>query len=436
MLNDKGDPIGSPKDIVSETTDPIYDLNNKYRSSDKGPFYVYLEHTNKNLGRLFPIRIGYFLQESPEFKHDILDIKSIGIKRVKVEFKSHNVANSLVNHELVRKNNLVAFIPRFYTQKKGIVRMVDTFFEEDYLKNAILSEIPVVEVKRMKRKIVNSETNESSFVSRQMIIVTFLGNRIPDNITINLVKFNVEPYVSPVIQCFKCLRYGHTSEQCRSKPRCQKCSKEHTEQEVCDNDKCCLHCNSTEHNSLSKNCPAYLKQYNIKKTMAYHNTSFKEAEFLVNNPSYAKVTTNNRFDLFNNFDNFPELSTPSSSCNNTAWKKPKVNITQTKTNSQQIKKRKHISPPESPTHIKPQTYIEPQPHKTPMPTFITHPSPRDQLITYQNQIISQISSFIFQMFQKQQSLDENEIRNQLSLILNNKTDNSSMECISLSDEEY
>lgn len=436
MLNEKGDPIGSPTDIAPETTDPSYDINNKYRSIDKGPFYVYLEHLNKNLGRLFPIKIGYFLQESSEFKHDILDIKSIGLKRVKVEFKSYNVANSLVNHELIRKHKLIAFIPKFYTQKKGIVRMVDTFFEEDYLKNAIISETPVVEVKRMKRKVVNLETKESSLISRQMIIVTFLGNRIPDSIKINLVKFNVEPYFSPVIQCFKCLRYGHTSEQCRSNPRCQKCTKEHTEQEVCDGERFCLHCNSTEHNSISKNCPAYLKQYNIKKTMAYQNMSFKEAETLVNNPSYAKVTTNNRFDLLNNLDNFPELSTSNTSCNNAVWKKPKVNTTQIKNNTQQVKKRKHISPPESPIRTQPETYIQPQPYKTPMPTFIPHPFPRDQFITYQNQIISQISAFIFQMFQKQQAFDENEIRNQLSLILNNKNENNSMECISLSDEEY
>nr|CAH7737746.1 unnamed protein product [Callosobruchus chinensis] len=59
-----------------------YDLNNKYLSTDKGPYFVYMEHKSKNLGRLFPIKVGHFLQQNREFKNDILDIQSIVLNTI------------------------------------------------------------------------------------------------------------------------------------------------------------------------------------------------------------------------------------------------------------------------------------------------------------------------------------------------------------------
>lgn len=286
------------------------------------------------------------MQESPQFKKDILVIKSIGLKRVKVEFQSYTLANSLIEHEIIKKNNLIAFIPKFYTQKKGIIRAVDTFFDEKFIISEIDSSIPVVEVKRIKRRVVNSGTKEISYVNRQMVIITFLGNRIPDTVKLNLCNFIVEPYISPVVQCFNCLRYGHTAAQCKGKCRCKNCTKEHEPNVNCIEPKMCIHCNSLEHISVSKDCPIYTKQRNIKKTMAFHDASFKEAEFLVDNPSYAKVATNNRFDILKNTDNFPEL--PSHNSNSTfLLSKPKSIQNQQQSNHKQIK-RKHISPPETP----------------------------------------------------------------------------------------
>lgn len=418
MSDPKGDPKGPP-DKISIESQPVYDFNNKYQNSDKGPYFVYLEHVDKNLGRLFPIKVGYFLKESLEFKNDIVYIKFIGIKRVRVEFKSYHIANSLVNHNLIKSNSLIAFLPKFFTQTKGVIRMVDTFFSEFFLKTEIESDRPVVEVKRMKRWVIDPVSKQVSYVDRQMIIVTFLGNKIPDTVKMYLVRFNVESYVHPVVQCFKCLRYGHTHTQCKSKKRCQTCANQHEEDEEnkkCELEKYCIYCNTSDHSSIPRNCPDYIKQYNIKKTMAYQNTTFKEAQFLIENPTYAKISTNNRFDILKNDENFPEL--PSTGLNNFLLRKPKINHATDRNNSKLSKKRKCISPPISPTcNTSESTYTR---NSSQISSYnfnkdhsnMTHisaspsTSPKDNSSFNPNQIITQITSFIYEVIQKPESINE------------------------------
>lgn len=228
MINDTGG-LGSPGSSGQQTvsgknnnknidmsvdkneleTDRLIDFNNKYRSTDKGPYFVFIEHKDKNLGRLFPIRVGHYLTKT--YNKSILDIKSVGINRVKVILNTYEVANSLIDSDVIKQNNLIAYIPKIFTQKKGVIRNVDTFFDEKYLLESVISEKEVVEVKRMVRRIVDRE-GKTQMVKRQIIILSFLGNTIPNEVKINSVIFPVEPYIHPVVQCFKCLRYGHTKK--------------------------------------------------------------------------------------------------------------------------------------------------------------------------------------------------------------------------------
>lgn len=395
MDNQTGGPEPPGKKSTQETwqetmadqsvSTPTYDLNNRYSCTDNGPFFVYVEHINKNVGRLFPIRVGHYLFNNSDFKNDIMDIKSVGINRVKVIFKSYTVANRLINHDLIINNNLVAYIPKFYTHKKGVVKMVDTFFEEDYLKDAIQSNVRVVEVRRMKRRVTNAD-GTTNLVPRQIIIVTFLGNSLPSNIQINLVNFAVEPYIYPVVQCYKCFRYGHTLKLCKSNAKCKNCAKVYDTDHNCEKENpYCFHCKTEGHISTSKKCPYYIKQQNIKKIMASENVNFIEAEKILNNPSYAKITVNNRFSLLNNLNNYPELP-PSSNKSNTI--QPIIRRPSTQPTP---KKRKARSPvrPTSPLPIKNPATKKSQP-------IIPNPY-RDEFVQYREKLISGISLFISEM---------------------------------------
>nr|CAH7723635.1 unnamed protein product [Callosobruchus chinensis] len=443
MNEDSGGP-GPPSDtgIAGDTiTDKIsnsqpeesinnYDLNNKYLSTDKGPYFVYMEHKSKNLGRLFPIKVGHFLQQNREFKNDILDIQSIGLKRVKVVFRTYSIANKLIQHELVVNNDLVAFIPHFFTSRKGVIFMVDTFFKEDYLKNNILSSSTVVAVKRLKKKTFNTNTNQYEFSDRQMIVVTFLGNEIPREVTINLVKFKVEPFIHPVVQCFRCLRYGHTASQCKGKEKCQNCSEDHI------GDGCekiyCVHCKSSEHNSISKKCPMYTKQYNIKRIMAFQNKSFKEAESLAENPSY--ISTNNRFSVLNTIDNFPELPPSSYASVTNSIRKPSFRKNY-QTRLPPPKKRKTSNSQLTPGTSSGSTKISKSQPVIPNPY-------RDEFIQHKESMVLQVSSLIINLLNSPAPISQKDIQERLSAIFDTNTtlqnSNSNTEVIdisNLSDEE-
>lgn len=99
------------------------------------------------------------------------------------------------------------------------------------------------------------------------------------------MRLEVTPYVQQVLQCFQCLRYGHTAKACKSKPRCKYCGKycESTTAPNHDPQTCefkvnpsCLYCLG-DHEACNRLCPEYLRQKDIRLRMAFDNESFGEA---------------------------------------------------------------------------------------------------------------------------------------------------------------
>lgn len=186
--------------------------------------------------------------------------------------------------------------------------------EEELIK-IIKSDIPLKSVQRRYKNIVNKEGNNIK-VPRQQIIVTFDKLDLPQYIYIYKLRHNVDIWYSPVTQCFNCLRFGHTSNQCKSKKKCKNCGDDLSEGKIkCDSCKVsCIHCNTEGHNSTSKECPEFIKQKRTKETMANLNLSFKEAEKIVDNPSYASLVNKNKFaPLMSSNIDFPNLPTQKNS---------------------------------------------------------------------------------------------------------------------------
>lgn len=95
---------------------------------------MFVERTgdNANLDKLHPLRVAHILRKKLLVKH-IIDIKEMGKNRVKVVFNNIQGANDLVNNNNLAQENLRAFIPNHLLEKKGLIRGVDTYFDEEYI---------------------------------------------------------------------------------------------------------------------------------------------------------------------------------------------------------------------------------------------------------------------------------------------------------------
>lgn len=280
----------------------------RFKETHSGPFCIYVEHKEFNIGQLHPMRVGSILSEFPaDLQSSIIEVLSVGRNRIKVFMKSAASANFLIGHDIFLKHKLISYIPQHLLEKKGLVRNVDTSLSEEELLNKIVSPIPISNVKRLTR-ITHNASGEKVTIPRQMIVVTFSSLFIPDHVFVDYVRCPVETYISPVMQCFQCLRYGHSSRLCRGKKRCKTCGGEH--EGDCTNVTFCVHCKNSNHSSTSRSCPKYLQQKNIKNVMATKNVSFKEAEKMVSNPSlFSRVLKSNPFAPLSTLDGsqFPPL---------------------------------------------------------------------------------------------------------------------------------
>lgn len=182
---------------------------------------------------------------------------------------------------------------------------------------SIRSVIPVLEVKRLTRvatdrdtgKVIMDRDGKAKRVPRQLILVTFQGLTLPDYVYIDRVRCEVEKYVPPVIQCYRCFRYGHTKGQCKGSKVCKKCGQAHEEDLCQETSQFCIYCKNSDHSSTSKLCPQHEKQKKIKVTMSDFNLTFKEAEKVINFPSFSNVVRKNRYSVLQNLDShFPPLA--------------------------------------------------------------------------------------------------------------------------------
>ncbi|CAH1985388.1 unnamed protein product [Acanthoscelides obtectus] len=253
---EKPDYVLSADTAISRKSRPK-NTDNRFRNSDTGPYFVFVEHLDLNLGRLHPMKLGEKLAALAEYEKHILEISTVGRNRIKIELDSGDTANKLIEDSLFEANNLVAYIPNHLTEKRGKL--------------------------------------------------------LPQFVFINKVRCPVETYISPVMQCFQCLRYGHSASQCKSSRRCRKCGSADTD----NNHACnvyCVYCKNNSHDSTFRDCPEYKKQLRTKEAMANLNISFKEAEKVIDNPCYTSIIQKNRFaPLINSDIEFPPLTSSSQS---------------------------------------------------------------------------------------------------------------------------
>lgn len=184
---------------------------------------------------------------------------------------------------------------------KGVIRSFDlqTATEEEILEN--IKEQNVEHVKQIK----NKRGPTASY------ILTFKTPHLPKSSTAGYLNLPVEPYIPAPLRCFKCLKFGHTTEKCKLPTAvCKKCSKEGHDDTNCVNLPYCINCDDG-HEPLHRQCPSFLREKAIKKIQVEKKIPMAEAkeEYRRLNPwvlsqTFAQTTKGNNTQASNvNFNN-------------------------------------------------------------------------------------------------------------------------------------
>lgn len=265
--------------------DPTQIGRASYDANDHGPFVVHvqkIQSADDDGTTLHPVVFGRFLKKN--LFNNIVNgsLKRIGRNKMTLSFNNYTDANSFVTSNCLSANNMKAFIPTFNITRMGLVRGVPTEWSpEDIIEN---TNVPIgcgeiLKIRRLNYKVMVNNT--PTWKPSQTVVFTFDGQVLPKRVFMCYNSMPVKLYIYPTIQCFNCCRFGHTKAQCRSKPRCYKCGQGHTG-DTCnveeDRGSCCL-CSGL-HFASSKKCPEYVRQTNIKVTMAENSLSYIEASKL------------------------------------------------------------------------------------------------------------------------------------------------------------
>jgi len=270
----------------------------RYSARDVAPFMVHVTRSESDLSSgttLHPIKFGQLMLKL-NIKNVLPDgIKKIGRNRISVQFKAPEDANTfLANSELINKGYDTS-IPTYNITRMGIVRGVPVEWSDAEVIDNIKPPMgcgEILKVRRLNHKVINNDISEWKPTSS--VVITFDGQTLPNRVFCCYNSLPVNVYYFPTIQCFACCKYGHTKTQCRSKPCCYRCGDEHLGDGCTVEDLKCFYC-SGPHNAISKLCPEFVRQKNIKVIMAENNISYAEASKTLPPifKSYAEVTTSN-----------------------------------------------------------------------------------------------------------------------------------------------
>ncbi|XP_028170146.1 uncharacterized protein LOC114359832 [Ostrinia furnacalis] len=268
-----------------------------YSDQDKGPFLVHVSHMETDPSSpvfIQPMRFGKFLVTN-RIQGIVLDgVKKIGRNRISVEFVSPSAANNFLNNEILPLYKYVASIPTYNVTRMGLIRNIPTDWTMEELAETLTTPDGcgiLLKARRLNRKQVRD--GQSSWVPTQTVVVTFKGQVLPQRIFCCHNSIPVETYQLPTIQCLNCCRFGHVKAQCRSKPRCYRCTQPHPAEEcdVSEGKATCVNCLGP-HFAVNKSCPEHSRQKAIKITMSQDNISYSEAssQFQPVRKSYADAT--------------------------------------------------------------------------------------------------------------------------------------------------
>lgn len=256
--------------------------NERFKKDHGGPYKVTIrlmrEKALHKRGRN-AIKILQFLVRKVRIRPK--DMFMISHVAAEVTFENINDAHLCLDSigNLSEESGISARIEaRTLTCKGVITDWSDTILE---LWETITDHSKIFKLEKMYRRKWDKEKKTWTEEDTGNIIVTMKGSKIIPKLGLwdNTYHIKVRPYVSPVKQCYKCFRFGHTKEWCKSAEKCINCGdlKQKHVHELCTKPPSCVNCGG-DHKSTYKGCQERERNRDLHVIMAFRNCSFKNAE--------------------------------------------------------------------------------------------------------------------------------------------------------------
>ena len=295
------------------------------QSTQETPLIIIITPNENDADRFFSnsIKTYRLLEKSIFGKSEILDNKS-NLRR-KVQVVKIGKADHLDN--ILKMNKLGDFDIKCrlakernqQTPKKiykiGVIGPIGCGTDLDELKELIEEEgHQIYKVERLLRG------RKYNYEPTKKIKIWFESEDMPESIKMMSEKFNIEPFVPKVFQCYNCQTFNHHAKYCTAKTKCILCAGEHRLAECPnkENDrKKCANCGEAHTSNYSK-CPFIVKENEIQRIKAHEGVSYSDA--------VKKISKNTE----NNSNNTtPSTSQTTAPTNNIGQKQPERRYSQT-----------------------------------------------------------------------------------------------------------
>ncbi|KAL0902064.1 hypothetical protein ABMA27_000024 [Loxostege sticticalis] len=279
-------PVADFTDEDEETKHAPYLKKNHIRSypenSPGNVFPVFIQSTKDTIkfGNKDPIYINNIFSR---YIKGIKEIKRINALRYAVIFDNAKNANSLLkNSTFLLSHDIKAFIPAATSECVGVLKYIPTDLSCKHLFDKLISSQEILAVRRFTKR------SPEGITPLQTVSVTFSGNVLPEHVNYGLCIVPVEAYIKPVVQCYKCMAFGHTTKFCKRNIVCSICSQPHSFKECTNvNKPHCVNCKG-EHIAVSRTCPVKQQKINENKSKIMNKTTLGSF-FPTLNKSFAKA---------------------------------------------------------------------------------------------------------------------------------------------------
>ena len=250
-----------------DDSDSENDNANNYDNKTWSRFLVIESADEGELAKLSPFAVSKGINGLAGEPKTLKRLRS-GAYLVEVTRKAH--ADNLLKAKLLAMVPIKVSPHRSLNSKKGVLwcRELDTVSLTE-IKEELASQ-QVTEVKRISVTRAGKKENTHTY------ILTFGTSDLPTKIKVGYLSVPIKPYIPNPLRCFRCQRFGHHRDQCKSPEVCGKCGNTDHSKEHCEVDPACVNCKG-KHEASSKNCPSWKKEKEISRIKTERNLPYPQA---------------------------------------------------------------------------------------------------------------------------------------------------------------